>query len=348
MKQRNSIYFNKGLKYKYLRCLELLKGDVMREIGGYFGLEQLINNEYYTELVRLNTARNAFLYVLKSKEIRKVYIPYYLCDSIKDMLNKNSYEFEYYKIDKDFIPIFNREIGEDEILYLVNFYGQLSNEKILQLKHKYKQIILDNTHAFFQKPLNGIDTIYSCRKFFGVSDGAYLSTNKNLSEELEMDTSKERMTHILGRYEGVASDYYNNFQEMERLFEDMPLMHMSKITHNLLGAIDYENVRQIRNSNFSYLESVFKEGNMLNLTVPDGAFAYPLYTGNAVEIRRELVKRKVYIPTLWPNVLETTLEKSIEYQYSSNILPLPCDQRYGEEDMKYIASCIKEYVQIPY
>lgn len=38
-------------------------------------------------------------------------------------------------------------------------------------------IILDNTQSFFQKPISGIDTIYSCRKYFGVPDGAYLSTN---------------------------------------------------------------------------------------------------------------------------------------------------------------------------
>ena len=35
------------------------------EIGGYFGLEPLISNEYYKDLIALNTARNALLYILK-------------------------------------------------------------------------------------------------------------------------------------------------------------------------------------------------------------------------------------------------------------------------------------------
>ena len=60
----------------------------MKEIAGYFGLEQLISNEYYKDLIPLNTGRNALLYLLKAKNIKKVYIPYYLCNSISDMLNK--------------------------------------------------------------------------------------------------------------------------------------------------------------------------------------------------------------------------------------------------------------------
>lgn len=231
----------------------------MKDLGGYFGMEQLVNNEYHEGLVALNNARNALLYLLKSKKIRKVYIPYYLCESVSNMLNKNNYEFDYYKIDAHFSPIFNKNIDDDEILYIVNYYGQLSNEKILLLKQTYKHVLIDNTHAFFQKPLNGVDTIYSCRKFFGVPDGAYLSTNTKLSEVLETDVSKERMTHILGRYEGAASDYYFNYQEADKLLDREPLKYMSKLTHNLLGAIDYENVRKVRRDNYAFLERTLKK-----------------------------------------------------------------------------------------
>lgn len=40
----------------------------MDEIGGYFQLEQLISNEYYNNLISLNTGRNALLYLLKAKK----------------------------------------------------------------------------------------------------------------------------------------------------------------------------------------------------------------------------------------------------------------------------------------
>lgn len=38
----------------------------MKEIGRQFGLDQLINNEYYNNLIALNTGRNALLCLIKT------------------------------------------------------------------------------------------------------------------------------------------------------------------------------------------------------------------------------------------------------------------------------------------
>lgn len=313
----------------------------MKEIGGYFGLEQLVSNEYHKDLVSLNSGRNTLLYILKAKEIKKLYIPYYLCNSVSDMLRRHGYDFEYYNVDFKFMPAFNKTLADDEYLYIVNYYGQLTNEKILELRKQFGQIIMDFTHAFFQKLIPGIDTIYTCRKFFGVPDGAYLSTDMILEEELEIDISKDRMTHLLGRYESSASDYYNYFRDNDESFNREPLKYMSKLTHNILGAIDYEKVRQIRNENYAYLQSKLCNQNQLKLIAPDGAFAYPFYVENGMEIRKTLAQKKIYISTLWPNVINDK-EESVGYKYAANILPLTCDQRYGIEDMRYIINCISK------
>ena len=102
-----------------------------------------------------------------------------------------------------------RTLPEGEYLYLVNYYGQLTDDKIRKYKKIYGNIIVDHTHAFFQKPLPGVDTLYSCRKFLGVSDGAYLSTDAELEPEKKpLDHSMGRMEHILGRYEYDAGTFY--------------------------------------------------------------------------------------------------------------------------------------------
>lgn len=308
----------------------------MKEIGGYFGLEKLISNEYYKDLVPLNSGRNALLYILKARKINKLYIPYYHCKSVSDMCRRNGFDFEFYNINHEFMPIFNGSLGKNEYLYVVNYFGQLTPKKVLSLRNQFGQIILDNVQAFFQEPIKGIDTIYSCRKFFGVPDGAYLSTDFLLEEELDVDISKERMTHILGRYEGKASDYYYYFQDNDESFKIEPLKYMSKLTHNILGAIDYKKVKKIRDENYAFLESKLKKMNKLQIKTPKGAFAYPLYLENGSEIRRKLIEKKIYIPTLWPNVLEDTSEGNLEYDYAANILPLSCDQRYDINDMAYM------------
>ena len=65
-------------------------------------------------------------------------------------------------------------------------------------------IIIDNTQAFFSRPLPEIDTFYTCRKFFGVADGAYLYTDKEADFDIPQDYSSSRMLFLLDRLDRSA------------------------------------------------------------------------------------------------------------------------------------------------
>ena len=52
-------------------------------------------------------------------------------------------------------------------------------------------------------------------------------------------------------------------------------------------------------------------------------------------------KRNIY-SNLWPNVLRENDKNSVEYDFTANILPLPCDQRYVIEDMEYLYKNLTE------
>lgn len=320
----------------------------MNEIGGFFQLEEFYDNEYYKDLLRINTGRNALLYILKTKKIKRLYIPIFLCDSVYKLLKKYNYEYEFYKIREDFKPDLNTKFEDTEYLYIVNYYGQLNDEDILKLKEIYGNIIIDNTHSFFQRPLSGIDIIYNCRKWFGVSDGAYLFTDIFLNEKLEKDISKSRINHLIGRYEGTASEYYEEFQINDAKFEKLELKLMSNLTHNLLKAVDYENIKRMRLKNYEVLATGLKEINLLSLKNDNIPFCYPLYIRNGKYLRKKLIENKIYIPLLWPNVLEEIEKTSVEYSYANDILPIPCDQRYSLNDMKYVVKIILEELKNEY
>lgn len=91
-----------------------------------------------------------------------------------------------------------------------------------------------------------------------------------------------------------------------------------------------------------FLNIEFRDINILKLKSVNGAFMYPLLIHNGFRVRKKLQKEKVYIPTLWPNVLEECPENSLEYHYAADILPIPVDQRYGIEDMKYLVEVIRD------
>ena len=315
----------------------------MKEIGGYLELEEFSGKEYYPEAIPVNNARNGLLYLLKARKIQKIFLPYYLCDSVSALCEREGYAYEFYPIREDFTPNFTRNLKNNEYLYVVNYFGRLEEAKINDLKSTFQNIILDNVQAFFQQPIPGVDTIYSCRKFFGVPDGGYVATEAKLTEKIPIDVSMDRMRHLLGRYEGCsASAFYGDFKANDHGFRALELRMMSRLTHNLLRALDYERTKTRREENYAYLSERLQSINGLPDMYPVGPYMYPFYCHDGMEIKKKLAEKKIFIPTLWPNVLQCNI--FLEKDYAENILPLPCDQRYDQEDMKSLCNILLDTI----
>lgn len=314
-----------------------------KEIGGFFEIEDISKTtsfEHHKDALPLNLARNALSYLIVSRNIRKLYIPIYLCDSIKKTCEKEKCEYELYRINKSFLPVFDKKLGSNEYLYVVNYYGLLSDKEILQLKHKFERVIVDNVQAFFKKPIEGVDCIYSCRKFFGVPDGAYLYTDSKLNCAIPVDDSSKRMKHLYGRKKDGASNHYEEFVENENSFCELGLREMSPQTHSILRAIDYKKAKKQREKNSLFLNSKLKDYNNLSLKKSffNGPYCYPFFIEHGKVLRDKLIKSNIYVPTLWPNIDATN--DSLEMSLSQNLLPIPCDQRYLRKDMKRIVDII--------
>ena len=311
------------------------------EIGGYIEFPYLVGSLFHDQAIALNCARNCLAYIIEAKNIKNIALPKFLCGSVKRTCEEHDVDVNYYSIGIDFLPK-DIELKQNEWLYLVNYYGQIDNEKIIEIKKHNDNLIVDNVEAFFQLPVEGIDTIYTCRKYFGVPDGGYLYTDTFINRLLEEDKSADRMTHLLGRFENAANVFYATYKENESIFKTLPLRRMSKITENLMRSYDYNKVKFTREENFVYLDKMLSEYNKLTLITPNGAFAYPLYVSNGNEIRKKLQKKNIYIATLWPDVFNSCNEDEIEYDMAENILPLPCDQRYDVRTMEYLALEVKK------
>lgn len=310
----------------------------MVEIGGYLGLEEFHGKQYHEGLLRLNNARSCLHYIIKAKKYTNIYLPYYLCGSVSQKLDVIGVKYSYYHVDREFCPELDVNISDDQCVYIVNYYGQLTNERIVEFKKKYRNLIIDNVQAYFQRPVEGVDTLYSCRKYIGVPDGGYLATEKRIDDIFEPDLSAGRMDHLLGRLEESANKYYDAFKKNDESFDDSCIRRMSKITDSLLNAVDYDYVINKRNQNFQYLHSKLRDTNHLAIKCPIGPFAYPYFVDNADEIRAKLIRHKTYVARLWPDINEGA--NRLEKEFVNNILPLPVDQRYGIEEMKRIVDTI--------
>lgn len=307
-----------------------------REIGGYIELDTYRGKMLHENGILLNSGRGCLWYLLRAKKIRKLVLPLYCCDSVRDACKKDNVKLRYFSVDENLLPK-DVTLADDEWLYIVNYYGQLTNEQILNLKKKYNRIIIDNAQAYFTEPLEGVDTLYTCRKFFGVADGGVLYTNTLLHDKFTTDESFQRMNFLLGRYERTASEFYREYADNNEIFLNEGIKKMSSLTKNLLHALDYDFICERRRANFEALNNSLYKYNLLNVREVNGAFAYPLLIKNGEDIRKKLIAEKIYIPCLWPNVMNDVSADTREYSLAKDILPLPVDQRYDLDDMEYLA-----------
>lgn len=315
----------------------------MKEIGGYFELELLNKSRHYhSDALRLNTARNCLEYILRAENYSKIYIPYYTCDVLLEPINQTNTDYEFYSIDEYLNPIFEKELNSDEGFLYTNYYG-IKDKTVKLLAEKYgKQLIIDNAQSFFSKPIEGVNTFYSARKFFGVPDGAYLYSNNLLKESIKQDFSSERMSHLLKRIDQSANKGFIDYQTNDKLLNNQPIRYMSNLTARIMGTIDYESAQKKREQNFNYLHSLIGNHNLMQLhDLPTAPMVYPFLCEDT-NLRRKLINNSVYVATYWKNVLDWVEKDSLEHYLVNNLLPLPIDHRYGKEDMDLIHKIIYE------
>lgn len=315
----------------------------MEPIGGYFSLELPIHEEYHKDAIKLNTGRNCLEYILRCRHYKKVYIPYYTCDVILEPFHKLGIDYAFYHINQDFEIADDIHPQMDEAILYTNYYG-LKQRYVEKLAEKYgQQLIVDNTQAFYAKPIDGIDTFYTCRKFFGVPDGAYLYTDKLLDKELEQDYSYERMSFLLKRLDLGAEAGYADFREQSHLLVGQSIKRMSKLTERLMQSIDYQWVAKRRRENSELLHQSLEGSNKYHVHLPSEAvpMIYP-YLVPVQNLRNKLINNKIFIARYWPSILEWCKKDDWEYNLAENLVCIPVDQRYGEEDLKYILSIIQK------
>ena len=92
-------------------------------IGGYFGLELRKGAHYHRDAIRLNTGRNCFEYILRARDYKHVWIPYYTCEVMLEPLNKLHIPYSFYRINEQLEPHTLPELKADDAFLYTNYFG---------------------------------------------------------------------------------------------------------------------------------------------------------------------------------------------------------------------------------
>ena len=263
--------------------------------------------------------RSSFDIIVKFIKPKKIFLPYYTCKDLLDVIKLNKINYQQYSIGKNLKPKNKIVLKKEEYALLINYFG------IENIKKSKKNYIYDFSLSFFNST-NKINLYFnSARKFLHTSCGSFLSLkrfdNKIYSDKFDNKNLPRN---------------YKQFKYNEKKQKIITKLFPNKYLDNQLFYQDLEKVKNIRRRNYSFFYNRLKNINMLKLIKnAHGPLYFPLLLNNGEQIRKELNKIKIYTPILWGR-LKKTKQFSFEYHLAKNCIFLPIDQRYNIKDMNYI------------
>ena len=130
---------------------------------------------------KFDLGRNALRFIIRTYNIKQIYIPYYLCDVVRHTLVEEGCKPLFYHINDNFFP--TEEFPVDSYILYTNYWG-ICGVNVEKLSKIYPNIIIDNAHAYFDTPM-GLASFNAGHKFGFKNSYAFLQgTVENLPDEL--------------------------------------------------------------------------------------------------------------------------------------------------------------------
>lgn len=341
----------------------------MKEIGSEFSLSENTCVSEKTpgwlpcgsDFALTFSGRTAFETVIGDiGNIKKVCFPSYCCGSMVEPFEKASAHVVYYDVDFSGKLQVNLEIPEDcDLLLICNYFGFETDypEQVLKdFKNRGGIIIEDITHSLLSERQYHLESDYlvaSLRKWGALVSGGFCSKmkgrfaskpEKQPSDEyisIKLMAMKLKEEYLRDGDEAKKEKYLNLFGEANGwLVENYSGIAMDEVSRKIISSWNISEMAEQRRKNAKALYKGLGEEHMLfPLCDMDCPLFVPILIQNAekrADLRKKLTENRIYCPIHWPK----PNEKCGSGLYNTE-LSVICDQRYNEEDMKYITEVIQ-------
>lgn len=299
---------------------------------------------------------------------KKVLLPAYTCQTVIDPFLQEGWVIEYYNISRklridtghlkskyaDFKP---------QICLAHPYYGADLNQDELDALSDLKKdgciLVEDLTQCVFSTQRSDIFDYFtgSYRKWFPIPDGAFL-IGKNLdvdvtmTENMDFVQSMADAMYLRGAFHRTGD---NNIKEISRRVGNVAISYisgtiephnMSGLSQYLLFGIDIEAAKKKRFANYRYLYDYLQESSIfqpVDRNIDELTCAplfFPIYVKDRSVFQKKLAQQEIYAPILWPVHTESVVINDSIKRIYDEILMLPIDQRYGEDEMKRVVEVI--------
>ncbi|NLC40720.1 MAG: hypothetical protein GX763_07370 [Clostridiaceae bacterium] len=306
-----------------------------------------------------------------NQEHRVALLPEFTCNSVIHAFLLEDYRIHFYPSQKNLqtpCSEINRlsESYNAGVVLLHPYFGfdTLVMDESLRSDVKY---IFDDTQSFCSKiDYPRIDYVMaSIRKWGPFPDGAVCTKTKGKFFPQEILPQNKRMLELMQEAYRLKADYIESglgskdefnllYKEAYYLLEnEMQVHEMSDLSQKFYFSYDFDLMKKQRRNNYLDLLSFpcWQEiGEAIFPDLPEGRtpLYFPFYVqeGKRDELQSYLIKENIYAPVIWP-VPDLHNQKQLSEQTGwiyEQILVLPIDQRYTEEDMTRIKRTLEAYI----
>ena len=333
-------------------------------LGGSFLLEQAgkkINTRRENSLYAMS-GRCAIYACLKDLGLREgsiAYLPAYTCETVMAPYVKAGCALRFYDVDPDGLrPVFKEEDLEGvSVMNLCAYYGFLTYSRsfLPKVKERGITIIQDTTHSPTYIDPYADYAAGSLRKWMGVASGGW-AVKKAGPFTVSLLPPEE--DHLRGRYLSMEQNREALFDEAAETFwaTEMRLRKIfdayasDGLSVDIIESFDFGRMKEIRRRNFyAVLSAVTAEKGwkpvFTSLGEEDCPSHFTIYVEERDKMRSYLKDHDISSTVYWP---ESPFLKDRESFTSSlwvmaHVLSVPLDQRYTEEDMRYLGSVLSSY-----
>lgn len=319
-----------------------------KTFGGYFPLELPAPGRHYHQNARAyRSARSALYHFLETLRPSRIWLPRLICQSVIDAVMKSGVDIVWYRLTDDYLPALSSPFESADCLLYVNYLGQCNAQKeALSQMIPPERIIFDHSQAFFDHQHPALANLYSPRKFFGVADGGFLDTERDIPfPDMQDRDSRNHFAHLLQQLENGTPAGYADFQQAESALDTITASKMSALTERMLCSVDYAHIKAVRERNYRLLSEQLGDLNAFRFSdeTVQGPFCYPFYYP-ARALHHALIARGIFVATYWREVLARVEPGSVEANFVNYMIPLPCDQRYSEDDICQLSDIVRSVV----
>lgn len=330
-----------------------------RIIGGMFGLvSEVIRTDpppfWRTSQVLLVNARAGLRLLIETLHPPQIWLPSYLCDVIVAAVTAAGLTPRFYPVGTDLRVSSNRwreAVQPNDLVVVIDYFGFSADNTVIEGSRRQGALVVEDAAQALLSSHVGTNTdfaILSPRKFLGVPDGGILWVNPTSSwADLTLPPPPNQWwlkavtaTVLRREFDRYGGDrhWFQLFQETERSAPSEKYA-MSTLTQAMLQySFDYGEIARQRTANYLALAERLRPWAVFPTlpaeTIPLG---FPVRTKGRDQVRQALFDEEIYPPIHWP--LSGIVPKRFQasHQLSAELLTLPCDQRYNEQDMERIS-----------